>query len=77
MPQNNISSSSLACAIEVPDSDNIVLTGGVGASASDSGTVSLVVMYSTEGEVTLLPSLRQRRWGHGCGYYYHNDQLVS
>ena len=61
----------VACAIEVPGTDNIVITGGW------PDGVSRVVMYNTQGEATLLPSLQTARYQHGCGYYYNNDQLVS
>ena len=37
---------------------------------------SRVVMYNTQGEATLLPSLQTQRKRHGCGYYYNNDQVV-
>ena len=68
-----ITHSRLACAIEVPDTDNIVITGEGGSLAG----ASRVVSYSVKGKATLLPSLQQPRRLHGCGYYYNNDQLVS
>ena len=37
-----------------------------------------VVRYTPQGTATLLPSLQEARWGHGCGYYYdQNNVLVS
>ena len=59
----------------MPDSDNIVITGGYPGSGSSG--LSRVVSYNTQGEATLLPRMQQSRYAHGCGYYYNNDQLVS
>ena len=58
----------------MPDSDNIVITGG---EAGGNNGFSRVVRYNTQGEATLLPNLQQPRYAHGCGYYYNNDQVVS
>ena len=65
--------SSFACGIEVPGSDNILITGGV----SGGSDVSRVLMYSTIGTTNPLPNLLQPRRFHGCGYYYNNNQVVS
>ena len=59
----------------MPDTDNIVITGGYPGSGNDG--LSRVVRYNTQGEATLLPSLQQQRYYHGCGYYYNNDEVVS
>ena len=58
-----------ACGIELPDSENLVVTGG------DRST--RVVMYSAQGSAMELPSLQQQRRRHGCGFYYNDDQLVT
>ena len=57
----------------MPDTDNIVITGEGGSLAG----ASRVVSYSVKGKATLLPSLQQQRYYHGCGYYYNNDEVVS
>ena len=72
-----ITHSRIACGIEVPESDNFVITGGWNGKWRPMGGVSRVVRYNTQGEATLLPSLQQQRFHHGCGYYYNNDQVVS
>ena len=74
-----ITHSRIACGIDVPDSDNIVITGGWnGISRTPGfGGISRVVKYNTQGDATLLPSLQQPRRFHGCGYYYNNEQVVS
>ena len=64
-----------ACGIDVPDSDNIVITGGF--SGFTAKGLTRVVSYNTQGKATLLPSLQQQRYYHGCGYYYNNDEVVS
>ena len=66
--------SRIACGIDVPDSDNIVITGGW---ISSQVGLTRVVSYSVQGESTLLPSLQTPRYAHGCGYYFSNDQVVS
>ena len=59
----------------MPDSDNIVITGGF--SGFTAKGLTRVVSYNTQGKATLLPSLQQQRYYHGCGYYYNNDEVVS
>ena len=62
-----------ACGIDVPGSD-FVITGG--ENTPEQGR--RVVRYTPQGAATLLPSLQEARWGHGCGYYYdQNNVLVS
>ena len=62
-----------ACGIDVPGSD-FVITGG--ENTPEQG--ERVVRYTPQGAATLLPSLQEARWGHGCGYYYdQNNMLVS
>ena len=58
-----------ACGIELPDSENLVVTGGHASTR--------VAMYSAQGSAMELPSLQQQRRRHGCGFYYDGDQLVT
>ena len=54
-----------ACAIEMVD--QVIITGGamsLGFVASDKA-----IVYNDDGFVEELPSLRMKRWGHGCGHY--------
>ena len=64
---------SSACSIEVPQSDRVVITGGM----TNTGVLSRVQVYSTKGATQQLPALQQKRWGHACGYYFDGNKIVS
>jgi len=61
-----------ACAISVPDSGAVVVTGG----HTHGHGHSRVELYTEDGAAQQLPSLGGVRWSHACGYYYDGDDLV-
>ena len=68
-----------ACSIEVPGSDNLIVTGGYGSSALGgygSSALATVQVYSIHGATHQLPSLNNARRNHACGYYYDTDHKI-
>ena len=63
-----------ACGIEVPNSDQLVITGG---TAGGKNGRSRVQIYTVQGEKERLPDLNNPRRAHACGYFYHDNKLVS
>ena len=66
-----------ACSIEVPDSGELVVTGG-----GDSAVISRVQVYSIKGAKQRLPDLQQPRKIHACSYDYDDrnemvDKIIS
>ena len=53
--------------------DTVILTGGAIYSSSHSR----VQEYNLEGSVARLANLTTGRYGHACGHYVHNGQMVS
>ena len=64
---------SLACSIEVPNSDQVVLTGGNGGDQKGRPRVQV---YTVAGAKKQLPDLNQPRRAHACGYFYSGNNLV-
>merc|ERR1719189_782511 len=58
-----------ACGIEVPNSDQLVITGG---HASGSDALSRVQVYTVGGSKRRLAELTQPRKEHACGYFFNN-----
>ena len=65
---------SVACGIEVPDSDQLVITGG---HAGGQNGRPRVQAYTVGGAKEQLPNLNQPRYQHACGYYYNGNNLVK
>ena len=65
---------SSACSIPDYDSDTVVLTGGIDV---DYNYMDTVQRYGLNGLVEYLPSLREARAYHGCGYYYKDGERVT
>ena len=65
---------STACGIEVPDSDQLVITGG---HAGGQNGRPRVQAYTVGGAKEQLPNLNQPRYQHACGYYYNGNNLVK
>ena len=63
---------SAACGIEVPNSDELVITGGWDGMA----VYSRVQVYTVEGAKERLPDMNQPRRNHACGYFYTGNNLV-
>ena len=64
----------MACGIEVPNSDQLVITGGQG----DGGKgISRVQVYTVGGAKEQLPDLNQPRYAHACGYFFNGNKLVK
>ena len=59
-----------ACGIEVPNSDQLVISGG---SGGDRDGLSRVQVYTVQGPKEQLPDLNQPRRNHACGYFYNMD----
>lgn len=62
-----------SCLIDLIDT--FILTGGF----NDRGRprhLNKVTQYNSAGFVKELPLLNTRRWGHGCGVYYTDNQPV-
>ena len=53
---------SLACSIEDPDTETVVITGGL-------NTPTTVSVYGRQGWVEDLPHLNTGRWRHACTSY--------
>ena len=63
-----------ACGIEVPNSDQVVITGG---HASRQNGLSRVQVYTVSGAKEQLPDLNQPRYTHACGYFFNGNNLVK
>ena len=63
---------SFACSIPDYDSDTVVLTGGI----DDYNSIDTVQRYGLNGLVEYLPSMKEARSYHGCGYYYKDGERV-
>ena len=61
---------SLACAIPDPDTDIVVVTGGM-------DTLTPVSVYSVLGWIVDLPSLNAGRTSHACTSYMTGGMRVS
>ena len=62
-----------ACSIEVPDSGELVVSGGGNWNA-----ISRVQVYSTKGAKQRLPDMQQPRKIHACSYYYDDrNEMVD
>ena len=57
-----------ACAIEMTDS--VIMTGG-------GHSYNRVQEYNLQGSMARLPDLNTGRQRHACGYYVHQEQMVS
>ena len=57
-----------ACAIQEPETNTVVITGGRGGGQGD-----IVVRYGQNGFLADLPSLNDARLQHACGSYYLED----
>ena len=64
---------STACGIEVPNSDQLVITGG---HAGGSDGLSRVQVYTVGGAKERLAELNQPRKQHTCGYFFNGNNLV-
>ena len=64
---------SSACSIPDYDSDTVVLTGGW---MDDYNSTDLVQRYGLTGLVQYLPSMKEARSYHGCGFYYKDGERV-
>ena len=64
---------SAACGIEVPNSDQLVITGGNGG---DRNGLSRVQIYTVQGATERLPDLNKPRRQHACGYFFNDKNLV-
>ena len=67
---------SYACGIDVPDSGELIVTGGGDPSQAR------VQVYSIKGAKQRLPDLQQPRKIHACSYYYDDrnemvDKIIS
>ena len=67
---DNIVYYSEACAIPDPDTDTVVVTGGV-------VTLTKVSVYSVQGWQEDLPSLNTGRHSHACTSYMSGGKRVS
>ena len=61
-----------SCAIEDPENDTIILTGGFVSLNSSSS--NLVARYGKNGFIEYLPKLKNSRYLHGCAGYYNNKK---
>ena len=61
-----------SCAIEDPETNSVILTGGYYYDNKGS-YLNSVIRYNESGFVEYLPSLTSPRFLHGCGGYYNND----
>ena len=65
---------SAACGIEVPNSDQLVITGGHAGGQDASPRVQV---YTVGGAKKKLPDLNQPRYAHACGYFFNGNKLVK
>ena len=63
---------SSACSIQVPDSDTVVITGGL-----DGSNGVRVQKFFQHGASEQMPDMQQSRLQHACSYYYQGERLVS
>ena len=68
-----------ACGVEDFRAGNIILTGGVFPSSTNTGgSTNNVTRYGENGFIEDLPKLIDRRSRHGCaGFYNNEDKLVG
>ena len=58
----------LSCAIELED--KVIVTGGISA-------MTTVSVYNDDGWVKDLAPLKSGRYGHSCGHYTSDEDLVK
>ena len=63
--------SSAGCAIEDPDTDTVIITGGTNSNIYYNGTI--VSVYNEHGWQRDLPNLNQQRIYHACSSYLSNE----
>ena len=57
-----------ACSIQLEES--VIITGGLYSKKR-------VQQYNLAGSMGRLPDLNTGRYGHACGHYLHNGEVVS
>ena len=64
-----------SCAIEVPSTDQVVITGGRSENTVNSGNslIPRVQVFNINGATHQLPDMLTSRMDHACGYY-HDDK---
>ena len=57
--------------------DSMILTGGAASYYQLSGAINRVQEYNLQGSVARLANLTTARENHACGYYIHQEEIVS
>ena len=63
-----------ACSIPDPSTGTVLVTGGI---TSGYQTLDAVSRYGLQGWLEELPPLNKGRYGHGCGSYVSDGDMVS
>ena len=64
---------SAGCAIEDPDTDTVIITGGTNINIDYTIAGSIVSVYNEHGWQRDLPNLKQQRMYHACSSYLSNE----